>query len=74
MFDFRVLRQCFIFYNDSGHIKAKSTDTTSHLVEVYLHLLTFSTIWKQVASFILGESPVAHWVDVRVGSGTGLNM
>jgi len=54
MFDFQVLQECFIFYNDSSNIEDKSTDTTPHLVvEVYLHfLLTFGTRRKQVASFM----------------------
>jgi len=28
MFDFQVLQECFIFYNDSSDIEDKSIDTT----------------------------------------------
>jgi hypothetical protein len=77
MFDFQVLRECFIFYNDSSDIEDKSTDTASHLVEVYLHLLFLQ---HQIVASGQLYGPVtsspgdrgAHWV-VRVGPGTVLD-
>jgi hypothetical protein len=77
MFDFQVLRECFIFYNDSSDIEDKSTDTKSHLVEVYLHLLLWhqmvasGQLYGPVTSSPEGD-PGAHWV-VRVGPGTVLD-
>jgi len=78
MFDFQVLRECFIFYNDSSDIEDKSIDTASHLVEVYLHLLFLrhqtvasGQLYCPVTSSPEGD-PGAHWV-VRVGPGTVLD-